>query len=532
MECKEQRDLIVLPVFYKVDPKEVRGGRESYGRALAKHESKFGKDSEEVRKWKKALFYAGSLSGWHFNDEDESQLIQSIVNETSTRLARPPVHVAKHPVGINSRVVELKSMLKLGSDDDVVMVGLWGQGGIGKSTLVRALYNTIFSQFDGSCLLANIREASKDSKDLVPLQEKLLFEILSLQQGLKVSCVNTGINLIQHRLRHKKVLLILDDVDDQCQLDALAGEDKWFGNGSRIIVTTRDKHLLTSHGIDQDHVYKVRALNNKEACKMLSNYAFPTHQKLEIKTDLVDSVLNHAEGLPLALEVLGSFLCGRREDEWESTLRKLSTVPNKKINDVLKISYDGLEENEKEIFLDIACFFKRRNSEYVKKVLNSCDLEAEIGLKILIERSLIKNKWDGQLQMHDLIQSMGKDIVRQGCCDDPWRHSRLWRYDDVANVLSSDMGDCVVKAIVLEPPKLKELSIHPNAFTKMRKLRLLILSNVRNSFHGPICLPNALRWMDCTGCDPWNPKFSSGPKKLVNLYMRKGSITEIVKQFK
>ncbi|XP_039170326.1 disease resistance protein RPV1-like [Eucalyptus grandis] len=317
MECKEQSDLIVLPVFYKVDPKEVRGGRESYGRALAKHESKFGKDSEEVRKWKKALFDAGSLSGWHFNDEDESQLIQSIVNKTSTHLARQPVHVAKHPVGINSRVVELKLMLKLGYDDDVVMVGLWGQGGIGKSTLVRALYNTIFRQFEGSCLLENIREASKDSKDLVPLQEKLLFEILSLQQGLKVSCVNTGINLIQHRLHHKKVLLILDDVDDQRQLNALAGEGKWFGSGSRIIVTTRDKHLLTSHGIDQDCVYKVRALDYKEACELLSNCAFPTHQKLEIRRDLVDSVLNHARGLPLALEVIGSFLCGRNEDEWE-----------------------------------------------------------------------------------------------------------------------------------------------------------------------------------------------------------------------
>ncbi|XP_039169592.1 TMV resistance protein N-like [Eucalyptus grandis] len=68
MECKEQKDLIVLPVFYKVDPRAVRGGRESYGRALTKHESKFGKNSEKVKIWKKALLDAGSLSGWHLND--------------------------------------------------------------------------------------------------------------------------------------------------------------------------------------------------------------------------------------------------------------------------------------------------------------------------------------------------------------------------------------------------------------------------------------------------------------------------------
>ncbi|KAF7849408.1 hypothetical protein BT93_L0822 [Corymbia citriodora subsp. variegata] len=422
---------------------------------------------------------------------DESKLIQRIVREVSTHLDRTPLHVAKHPIGIDSQVVQLISMLNLESNDDVVMVGLWGQGGIGKTTLAKALYNAIFRQFEGSCLLLNVREASKDSKGLVLLQEKLLSEILLLQQRLKVFNVDRGINLIQHRLCHKKVLLILDDVDDLCQLDALAGEGKWFGNGSRIIITTRDKHMLIGHGIDQDHVYEVQALNHSEAHELLSKHAFPTQPKLKIKKDLVKGVLNLAKGLPLALEVLGSFLRGRREHEWESTLKKLSRVPNRKMNDVLKISYDGLEENEKEIFLDIACFFKGRDSEYVKKVLTSCELEATIGLEILIERSLIRI--GSKIEMHDLIQSMGMEIVNQECRDNPRRRSRLWQYGDVFNVLSSNMGDCTTKAIVLELPEPTELCIDPNAFTKMRNLRLLILSNVHDSLPGPVCLPNELR---------------------------------------
>ncbi|XP_056163598.1 putative disease resistance protein At4g11170 [Syzygium oleosum] len=530
MQCKEQNNLTVLPVFYNVDPREVRRGRESYGRALDKHESKFGKDSKEVKRWKKALFDAGSLSGWHLNNGDESELIQRIVKEISTRLAQTPLHVAKHPVGIDRRVVKLKSMLKLESNDDAIMVGLWGQGGIGKTTLARALHNAIFRQFEGSCLLANVREASKDSKDLVQLQENLLSEILSLQKRLAVSSVDRGINLIQHRLRHKKVLLVLDDVDDLRQLNALAGEGKWFGNGSRIIVTTRDKHLLTCHGIDQDHVYEVEALDDSEARELLSNHAFPTHQKLEIRIDMVDSVLNHARGLPLALEVLGSFLCGRREDVWESTLRKLSRFPNKTINDVLKISYNGLEENEKEIFLHIACFFKGKHSNYIKKVLDSCDFETAVGFDILIERSLISIE-NGPLQMHDLIQAMGIDIVNQECRYDPRRRSRLWLYEDILDVLSSDMGDCVVKAIVLEPFEPIEICIDPDAFTKMRRLRLLILRNVHNSFQGPVCLPNWLRWFECPGAS-WIPEFSSGTKKLVGLNMSEGNITGVVKKFK
>ncbi|KAI6693207.1 hypothetical protein NL676_020917, partial [Syzygium grande] len=68
MECKETHNLIVLPVFYKVEPREVRGGRKSYAEAFRKHEDKYGKESDDMKKWKQALKDAGSLSGWEFND--------------------------------------------------------------------------------------------------------------------------------------------------------------------------------------------------------------------------------------------------------------------------------------------------------------------------------------------------------------------------------------------------------------------------------------------------------------------------------
>ncbi|KAF8038547.1 hypothetical protein BT93_B1169 [Corymbia citriodora subsp. variegata] len=548
MECKEQRDLVVFPVFYKVEPKEVRTPRGSYNEAMVKHDSKFGKDSEKVKRWKKTLFDAGCLSGWHLNDGTTkvcnakykiisvciphkaitlcfryliSELIQKIVKEISNHLDRKTLHIAKHPVGIYSQVVKLKSKLNLESNDGVLMVGLWGQGGIGKTSLAKALYNATFRQFEGSCFLAKVRETSKGSRGLVTLQEILLQKILLLHQRLEIFDVDEGINIIQHRLGCKKVLLILDDVDDLYQLNALVGEGKWFGNGSRIVITTRDKHLLTCHGIDQDHVCEVQALNGNEAHELLSKHAFLIHQKLNIRTDLVRDVLNYGKGLPLALEVLGSFLCARREYEWQSTLDRLSRIPNATINDVLKISYDGLEEDWKEIFLHIACFFKGKNCDYVKKVLDSCDLEATMGFNILTEKSLIRIE-SKILEMHDLIQLMGMDIKR----------SRLWLYDDVCNVLQHNKGNRAIKAIVLEPPELKRLSIHPKTFTKMRRLRLLIMHNVHNSFQGPMFLPNEVRWIEWSGCGFWNPHFSFGSKKLVGLDMSNCNTTGVVKQFK
>ncbi|KAI6695181.1 hypothetical protein NL676_022891 [Syzygium grande] len=73
MECKEQEP----------DCVSVRIQRKSYGAAMAKHEDMFGKDSEIVKRWKEALFAAGSLSGWILNDGCEATLIKQIAKEIS-----------------------------------------------------------------------------------------------------------------------------------------------------------------------------------------------------------------------------------------------------------------------------------------------------------------------------------------------------------------------------------------------------------------------------------------------------------------
>ncbi|KAF8016159.1 hypothetical protein BT93_H1620 [Corymbia citriodora subsp. variegata] len=530
MECEEQRDLLVFPVFYKVDPREVRTPRQSYRKAMVKHERKFGKDSEKVKRWKKALFDAGSLFGWDFNDEDEANFIKRIVKEISMHLQQTPLDVAKHPVGIHPRIVDLESMLNLESDDDVLMIGLWGQGGIGKTTLAKALYNRIFRQFEASCFLVNVRETSNDSKYLVPLQENLLSQMLP-GKGLTVFNDARGINLIQDRLCHKKVLLVLDDVNDIKQLSALAGKHEWFGKGSRIIITTRDKHLFAVHGIDKDHVYEVETLKDWEALKLFNKHAFPRSKEIVIRRDLVDSALHYANGLPLALEVLGSFLCGRSEQEWENALDKLAKIPDKNINDVLRLSYDGLEDYAKEIFLDITCFFKGKSIEYVMKVLNSCHFYTTIGVQVLVERSLI-TIGRATIEMHDLIQLMGMDIVKQQCHNDPRGRNRLWLYEDIRNVLSRDMGSNAIEAIVLDLPKTEAIYIGPNAFGNMRRLRLLIMINVHISFQGPICLPNELRWIEWPECPPWILDSSPGPKKLVGLDLHKSNVQFVMEQFK
>lgn len=186
-----------------------------------------------------------------------------------------------------------------------------------------------------------------------------------------VSCSS----IIKERFRHKRALIVLDHVDRSEQLNELVKETGWFGPGSRVIVTTRDRHLLVSHGINL--IYKVRCLPKKEALQLFCNCAFRNETIAPEFQELSVQAINYASGLPLALRVLGSFLYRRTQREWESTLARLQTSPHSDIMEVLRVSYDGMDEQEKAIFLYISCFYKMKHVDYVTRLLDICGYAAE-----------------------------------------------------------------------------------------------------------------------------------------------------------
>ena len=98
--------------------------------------------------------------------------------------------------------------------------------------------------------------------------------------------------------------------------------------------------------------------------------------------------------------------------QWRDALDRMKNIPDKKIMDVLEISIDGLNHEEKEIFLHIACFFRGEREVYVKRILDSCGLHPHIGFERMIEKSLITIK-NEEIHMHEMLQELGKKIVRQ-----------------------------------------------------------------------------------------------------------------------
>ena len=68
MECREKIGLIVLPIFYDVDPSEVRKPMGSYAEAFIEHEKNFKKNINKVHTWKATLTEVANLSGFYLQD--------------------------------------------------------------------------------------------------------------------------------------------------------------------------------------------------------------------------------------------------------------------------------------------------------------------------------------------------------------------------------------------------------------------------------------------------------------------------------
>jgi hypothetical protein len=233
-------------------------------------------------------------------DGYEYQFIQKIVELVSREIKPVTLPVADYLVGLKSQTQKVISFLNVGSVDEVIMVGIHGIGGIGKTTLALVVYNLIARQFEGSCFLENVRENS-EKHGLLYLQKILLSEIIG-EKTVELTSVRQGISIIQQRLRQKKVLLIIDDVDKKEQLQAIAGRSEWFSFGSRVIITTRDNQLLKCHGVESNH--EVKVLNRKDSFELLVWKAFKTESVSPIYMNVLNQAITYASGLPLALEVM------------------------------------------------------------------------------------------------------------------------------------------------------------------------------------------------------------------------------------
>ncbi|KAG5564702.1 hypothetical protein RHGRI_000781 [Rhododendron griersonianum] len=473
MDCKETFKQIVVPIFYDVVPSDVRNQTRVLQDAFAKHEKRFREGSDgKVEKWRRALKNAADLSGRHLLNEangDEAELIKMIIKDVREKVNPTHLNVPDRQVGLDRRVGELYMLLNM-EFNCVGIVAIWSMGGIGKTTIAKRLYNLIQHKFERSGFLANVRETWQRPNGLDELQKKLLLAML--KRPHEVSNFHEGFGDIKKKaFGRKKVLLVLDDVDNVQQLEALAIDRDSFARGSRIIITTRDKSSLKILELGENEIYEPERLDEDESLKLFSWHAFKEDHPPKDHLELSHQIGHYAGGLPLALEVLGSYFRGESIQKWECAIAKLRKIHDDdiqgKLNISLKMSFDSLSKQLKNLFLDMACFFVGMCRDFTVKILEGCNISAEDGIRILANRCLIQYDYHDQIVMHDMIKDMGREMVRQESLEDPRKRSRLWYSDDVLEVLRDGTGTEAVKGLILNAT---DVQVNAKPFEKMDEL--------------------------------------------------------------
>ncbi|KAL4603868.1 hypothetical protein ACB092_10G153900 [Castanea dentata] len=422
--------------------------------------------------------------------DNEAKFIQTIVEDIPrTILKRTPVSVGKRLVGVKPRAKAVESLLSI-ELNEFRMVVIHGLSGIGKTTIAKAVYKKIANHFDRSSFLENVRETSKTKDDIIKLQGQLLKEILG-DENLKIHSISEGINLIKKGLRCKKVLLILDDVDTLGRIKNLLGDCDWFASGSRVIITTTTNPQFLATLGKVCITYEAKKLEKHEALQLFEKHAFHGKKPNKDYSELTNQVIQYAQGLPIALIIIACDLCERSKHEWEITIDKYNKIPNKDIQEVLRVSYDRLEEIVQDIFLDIACFFKGWEKDYVVNILNASDSHPGYGIQRLVDKYLITVNY-GILLMHDLIQQMGREVVRQQSPHILGKRSRLWHHQDALEVLIENKGTDEIRGIMLHSPELVNVPLHPDVFKRMVNLKILLVDNI-NICEAIQYLPNGVK---------------------------------------
>ncbi|CDY35461.1 BnaC03g61990D [Brassica napus] len=385
-----------------------------------------------------ALQELREFTGYQFREAcSECELVEEIVKDVYEKL------LPAEQIGISLRILEIEHLL-CKQPWGIRRLGIWGMPGIGKTTLAKAVFDQISGGYEAFFFIKHFDKAFNE-KGLHCLLEEHFGNIL--MELPRVCSSITRPSFPGDILSKKRTLVVLDDVQNPLVAESFLGGFHWFGPGSLIIITSRDKQVFRHCQIN--HVYEVQSLNENEALQLFSHHAIGENLREKKFMKLSMEVIDYASGNPLALSYYGKELKGKKLSEMRTTFLKLKLRTPYKIQDLFKRSYEALNDSEKNIFLDIACFFKGENVDYVMQLLEGCGFLPHIGIDVLVEKCLVTIS-ENRVKMHRIIQDFGREIIN-GQVVQIERRRRLWEPWTIKFLLEDDKLKANVKSTYTRP---------------------------------------------------------------------------------
>lgn len=422
----------ILPVFHDVYPDELeclRGEGGVYAQALHNLEKKSTYDSKSqedkvlyepstIENWRVALSRVVELRGFELEacDRDEEELVDHIVQRVVKKIEKSAIYEAKFSTGLEEKLREFEETMLLNQQHHIgeaKVVGIVGLGGVGKTTLAKALFNRYKCDYNSSCLQFDVK-----SNGLT--QSRLLKNLAHCD--IPIDSIDEGKEMLRHFLSGSHHLIILDDVDHVDQLHSVIAGPLVLNPHNLILITSRNKDILLESGIRESSIYALTGLDTEHSRELFCFHAF--HQPYPVAgfEEVVDEFLAACRGLPLALKVIGALLRGQNDlVYWKEKLCQISEIAAPDIQKILRISYDSLNVEEKQIFLDIACFFIREDRDQAIRVWDGNGWKGSLGFANLESKGLVEVDSGNLIDMHDHLKDLGRNVAEN---DLPLR---IWR---------------------------------------------------------------------------------------------------------
>ncbi|XP_039166701.1 TMV resistance protein N-like [Eucalyptus grandis] len=467
----------ILPIFFDVEPDDIKLKTPLYNDAMLKLEREKNLSNEEVKEWRKALMEVDAIKGWEVKKyPGQGKLIKLVVEEVVKMLKTKHKPVTEKLVRDDDQVAAVSELLDIDSND-VRLIKIYGMGGIGKTTLAKIVFNEFSSHFGKCCcFLENVREKSSRTYGLVKLQKELLSEISHCAGTRGIYESDYGMKRAEDILWNKKVLIVLDDIDNGEQVEQLLGRRNLYP-GTRILITTRNQDINAPKY--QFFDYEMEEMNTDRAFELFSRHAFGSVFPPNYYNDLSREIVLATGLLPLTLEVIGSFLCNKKmTKQWKETLDRLRKGRVENVYEKLKISYDALSSEQQQIFLDIACFFIDQDKTNAIYMWDTCEFYPHSGVEKLTSLCLVKILENNEFWMHDQLRDLGRAIVYKENPMNPGERSRIWTLNDALDAMRTKEIKRMFKHYILIQ-YMNQVSLRSLLKVKRlmaRKLKVLSLS--------------------------------------------------------
>ncbi|GLJ33403.1 hypothetical protein SUGI_0672260 [Cryptomeria japonica] len=469
-----QSETIIIPMFYEVNPSDLRYiEKGSYADAFNKYIVKGRYTEQQINKWKEAIHSVSFISGYIINDLSDFNC-ENIVSAVQKHLVRS--QAAKYPVGLSELAEELEKKCLPGdferqyeanegggmeltekkeshfSQGKALIVGIYGMGGAGKTTLSKELFNRHRSKFIKASFLADVRETFARG-GLPSLQLKLLRDLFD-DHHLNFQTTEEGTSYVRYAFQSRRdcrFLIVLDDIDRVQLLDDLLDLDN-MNPECLVIVTTRNEQVITDAEIDCR--YKMKDMSPKHSRELFCWHAFRQKNPPSGYEELVDNFVEVSGFLPLSLQIFGGLVRDKIDGEnWHFFLNKVREQLNPDIKALLQISVDTLDGDERQMFMDIACFFIGKPKAMAINIWEGCRWKAQQALQNLERKSLVHiaesdlagYEFDDKLvlKMHDHVRDLGRQMA-----DNQSFPRRNWHFDSLEsngfeNILRETSSRCL-----------------------------------------------------------------------------------------